>query len=97
MSESAPARPEPLLNVPNLLSFARIPLAVALFGSEGTLVYDLKRDHLRGAGRLEPDLKPIPIPEPLRGEWRAEADFIAAIRGEGPVTRTTFADGVVSV
>ncbi len=28
---SAPAAPEPLLNVPNLLSFARIPLAVGLF------------------------------------------------------------------
>jgi CDP-diacylglycerol--glycerol-3-phosphate 3-phosphatidyltransferase len=28
---SAPAAPEPLLHVPNLLSFARIPLAVVLF------------------------------------------------------------------
>lgn len=28
---SAPAAPEPLLNVPNLLSLARVPLAVALF------------------------------------------------------------------
>jgi predicted dehydrogenase len=68
--------------------------SVAMFGSEGTLVYDLKRDQLRGARRLEPDLKPIPIPEALRGEWRVEADFIAAIRGERPVTRTTFEDGV---
>jgi len=31
MSASAPAAPEPLLHVPNLLSFARIPLAVVLF------------------------------------------------------------------
>ena len=68
--------------------------SVALFGSEGTLVYDLKRDQLRGAGRLESDLKPIPIPEGLRGEWGVEAEFIDAIRGERPVTRTTFADGV---
>ena len=28
---SVPAAPEPLLNIPNLLSFARIPLAVVLF------------------------------------------------------------------
>ncbi len=68
--------------------------SVALFGSKGTLVYDLKRDELRGAKRGEPDLKPIPIPEEFRGGWRVEADFIDAIRGERPVTRTTFLDGV---
>jgi predicted dehydrogenase len=68
--------------------------SVALFGAEGTLVYDLKRDQLRGARKNEPELKPIPIPEAMKGGWQAEADFIAAIRGERPVTRTTFADGV---
>jgi CDP-diacylglycerol---glycerol-3-phosphate 3-phosphatidyltransferase len=31
MSASAPSAPEPLLHIPNLLSFARIPLAVVLF------------------------------------------------------------------
>ena len=31
MSAPAPAAPEPLLNVPNLLSLARVPLAVVLF------------------------------------------------------------------
>jgi CDP-diacylglycerol--glycerol-3-phosphate 3-phosphatidyltransferase len=31
MSAPVPAAPEPLFNVPNLLSFARIPLAVGLF------------------------------------------------------------------
>jgi predicted dehydrogenase len=67
--------------------------SVALFGSRGTLVYDLKRDELRGAKRGEPDLKSIPIPEEHRGEWRVEADFIDAVRGERPVTRTTFLDG----
>ena len=67
--------------------------SVALFGSEGTLVYDLKRDELRGAKRGEPDLKPIPIPEESRGSWQVEADFVAAIRDERPVTHTTFADG----
>ncbi len=67
--------------------------SVALFGSEGTLVYDLKRDELRGARRHDPDLKPMPIPADLRGTWQAEADFVAAVRGERPVTRATFADG----
>ena len=68
--------------------------SIAMFGSEGTLVYDLKRDDLRGARRGEPDLKPIPIPKASRGGWRVEAEFIGAIRGDRPVTRTTFADGV---
>lgn len=68
--------------------------SVALFGSEGTLVYDLKRDELRGATRHDAELKPMPIPDDQRGGWRAEADFVDAIRGERPVTRTTFADGV---
>ncbi len=27
-------------------------------------------------------------------EWRVEADFIAAVRGEAPVRLTTFEDGV---
>lgn len=67
--------------------------SIALFGSEGTLVYDLKRDELRGARRGEPDLKPMPIPDDLRGGWRSEADFVAAVRGERAVDRTTFADG----
>ena len=67
--------------------------SIALFGAEGTLVYDLKRDELRGARRGRPDLKPIPIPAAARGGWRVEADFIDAIRGERPVDRTTFADG----
>ena len=68
--------------------------SIALFGSQGTLVYDFKRDELRGARRDQPDLKPMPIPPDLRGGWTVEADFIAAIRGDRPVARATFADGV---
>jgi predicted dehydrogenase len=69
-------------------------LAIALYGSEGTLIYNLLNDEIRGARRLEAGLEPMPIPEPLRGGWRVEADFIAAIRGESPVTLTDFATGV---
>lgn len=69
-------------------------LGVALYGSEGTIVYDLTRDEILGARRGEPGLRPLPIPDDLRGGWQVEADFVAAIRGERPVTRTTFADGV---
>lgn len=67
--------------------------SVALLGSEGSLVYDFNRDELRGASKGHP-LAPLAIPENRRGDWNVEAEFIAAIRGERTVTRTTFADGV---
>jgi predicted dehydrogenase len=69
-------------------------MGVALYGSEGTIIYDLLRDEIRGGRRRDPELKPMPIPESLRGGWRVEADFIASIRGERPVTRTDFLTGV---
>jgi predicted dehydrogenase len=68
--------------------------SIALFGSRGTLVYDLLTDEIRGAVRGEIELRPMPIPEHLRGSWEVEADFVAAIRGERPVTLTNFATGV---
>lgn len=69
-------------------------LSIALYGSEGTIVYDLTRDEIRGARRKDPELAPMPIPDDLRGGWSVESDFIAAVRGERAVTHTTFADGV---
>ena len=39
-------------------------------------------------------IKALPIPSKLRGDWQVEADFVAAIRKERPVTHTTFATGV---
>jgi predicted dehydrogenase len=68
-------------------------LSAAMFGSEGTLVYDLGRDLVLGARVGEPDLLPLPIPDDLLGGWNVEADFVAAVRGERPVTRTDFATG----
>jgi predicted dehydrogenase len=69
-------------------------LSIALYGSEGTLIYDLTRDEIQGARRGERELAPLTIPAHLRGGWRVEADFVAAIRGERPVTHTDFATGV---
>ncbi|MGE3819328.1 MAG: Gfo/Idh/MocA family protein [Isosphaeraceae bacterium] len=69
-------------------------LGVQFYGSEGTIDYDLSRDEIRGARRGEPGLAPLVVPEGLRGGWRVEADFLDAIRGERPVSHTTFADGV---
>jgi len=69
-------------------------MGIALYGSEGTLIYDLARDEIRGAGRQDSALQLIPIPESVRGGWQVEADFIAAIRGERAVTHTDFETGV---
>lgn len=63
-----------------------------LFGSEGVLrVVD---DRLFGARRGESELVEIVPPDAERGGWRVEEEFIAAIRGEEQITRTTFEDGV---
>ncbi|MEO6812179.1 MAG: gfo/Idh/MocA family oxidoreductase, partial [Isosphaeraceae bacterium] len=67
---------------------------IALYGSAGTLIYDLTRDEIRGAQSHESELHPLPIPDSLRGGWQVEADFIAAIRGERPIVHTDFATGV---
>jgi predicted dehydrogenase len=69
-------------------------LEIALYGSDGTLIYDLLRDEIKGAKRSDRELKKMKVPEKLRGGWQVEADFIAAIRGERPVTHTDFATGV---
>jgi predicted dehydrogenase len=69
-------------------------MGIALYGSEGTLIYDLLHDEIRGARRMDGGLEPMPIPESQRGGWNVEADFVAAIRGERAVTRTDFLTGV---
>ncbi len=68
-------------------------MEIGLYGSDGTLIYDLKRDEIRGGKRGAP-LEVMPIPDGLRGGWQVEADFVAAVRGERPVSYTNFATGV---
>ena len=68
-------------------------MSVSLYGSDGTLIYDLTRDEIRGAKRGSA-LEVMPIPDALRGGWQVEADFVAAVRRERPVAHTTFASGV---
>jgi predicted dehydrogenase len=68
-------------------------LSVGLYGTKGSVLYDLTHDLIRG-GRAGEPAEMLPIPAHLRGGWQVEADFVAAIRGERPVTRTDFATGV---
>jgi predicted dehydrogenase len=63
-----------------------------LFGDKATLRFSESR--LYGGTRDAGELKEIPIPLHEQGGWRVEEEFINAIRGKEPVTRTTFADGV---
>jgi predicted dehydrogenase len=68
-------------------------MGIALYGSHGTLIYDLVHDEIRGGQSHEKELRVLPIPDDLRGGWRVEAEFIEAIRGERPVTHTDFLTG----
>jgi predicted dehydrogenase len=68
-------------------------MEITLFGAHGTLSYDLVLDEIRGAAAHEREMRVLPIPEDRRGVWQVEADFVAAIRGERPVTLTDFATG----
>jgi predicted dehydrogenase len=69
-------------------------MSVAIYGSEGTIVYDFLRDEIRAGSRTDECLAVHQIPEEMTGGWRVEEDFVAAIRGERPVTHTTFEAGV---
>lgn len=57
---------------------------LAVYGTEGTLVYHFNTDEsaewIEGARREQPGLRPIPIPEHERRSWTVEADFINAVR-----------------
>jgi predicted dehydrogenase len=65
-----------------------------IYGSEGTLRFDFGTRTLWGGRRGDRSLSQIEIPPEQQYSWRVEAEFVGAIRGEEPVTRTSFADGV---
>jgi predicted dehydrogenase len=63
-----------------------------IYGSEGTLVYDMGTKVL-GAKAGDDGLKEIPIPVDEIAEWTVEADFINAING-GAQGDTSFYEGL---
>ena len=64
-----------------------------LYGSDGTihLTPDLE---VRGGQRGDRELAVIPNPPEGRYAWRVEEEFISAIRGQEPITRTPFEVGL---
>lgn len=65
---------------------------VELYGSEGTLRYNLDEDYLY-VGTTDGDLSRVQISEAEAVEWTVEAAFVGAIRNGGS-PRTTFRDGL---
>jgi predicted dehydrogenase len=74
-----------VLDVSGSTRFAGSP-RIELFGSDGTLVYEVRGDRILAARRDEPELRQVPITLAEQRHWTAEADFISAIRDGTPVT-----------
>ena len=68
------------------------PAEAWLFGSASTLRFSGGK--LYGGQRGESELKEIVIPPEQAGGWRVEQEFVNAIRGQEPITHTSFEDGV---
>ena len=64
-----------------------------LYGSDGTLYIDQKLN-VFGAKKGDTKLTEIANPSETQHYWRVEEEFISAIRGTEPVTRTPFSVGV---
>jgi predicted dehydrogenase len=67
---------------------------VQIYGSEGTLLYDLGTEEIRGARVGDAGLAPLPIPPDEERPWTVERDFIDAIRHGTPV-EPSFQDGLL--
>ncbi len=74
------------------------PTEIWIYGTEGTLriqTRGLDNDPVVSGGRKGDDkMTEIEVPDEKRGSWRVEEEFINAIRGTEPVTRSNFADSV---
>jgi len=68
---------------------------IHLYGSLGTIQIRFgERDRLFAGRKVDSELREIVIPPDKLGGWRAEAEFIGAIRGIESVRRTDFATGL---
>jgi len=66
-----------------------------LYGKEGTLFLNLdERRLLLGLKSERGQLKEVPIAEDKKESWKVEEEFVAAIRKQGGIRRTTFEQGV---
>jgi predicted dehydrogenase len=70
------------------------PSIIELYGSNGTLRYNIDTNEITGAQAGEPELRPMPIPADLRREWLAEAEFVNAIRTGNRAVSPSFTEGI---
>ncbi len=66
---------------------------IELYGTDGTLRYDMDTDEVLLGRAGDPAAVPTEIPEELRRPWQVEADFISAIR-DGAVVEPSFSEGL---
>jgi predicted dehydrogenase len=76
-------------------------MGVRLYGTEGTLFYDLEGDRIWAANRRAAqgrtkasDLEEMLIPPEKMLSWRVEEEFVDAIRDNTPIQFTDFRTGV---
>jgi len=70
-------------------------LQIHLYGSEGTLKYELEpKDRLLAARKGDSALQEVEVSGDEAYDWRVEADFIEAIRGQREIDLTDFTTGV---
>ena len=70
---------------------------IHLYGSRATIKVEFLADGMEKVwlGYIgESAMREFEIPADLQGRWRVEEEFIASIRGEGPITTTDFSTGV---
>jgi predicted dehydrogenase len=68
------------------------PNSVHLFGTAGTIRVDVDNRRLEIATAAAKEYRPVDI-RPATEDWRVEAEFIGAIRGQEEVRLTDFATG----
>jgi predicted dehydrogenase len=68
---------------------------IRLFGSDGTMHYDLQADRVFFTSRSDGGaVREVPVPADKAGGWRVEADFVQSIREGTPVRLTDFETGL---
>lgn len=75
-----------------------VPMDLWIFGSEGALRVESmgpgEDPRVTGARKGDDEMSELTVPDDKRGSWRVEEEFINAIRGIEPVTRSNFTDSV---
>ena len=66
---------------------------VWIYGTQGTLRLDHALN-VHGGQRHDPQMTQLPNPPETQAHWRVEQEFINAIRGHEPITRTPFDIGL---